>query len=108
MGFKVINFIFNFILEILIIRTNGPKDPYVHSVLAVTDHPLRELQSELGIDFGQVWGGLKYILNVIQRYPEGSYILLRDPNRVCVILNWGKKERKENAITDLIEKCSCL
>lgn len=61
-------------------RTN-PKDPYLHSILAVTDHPMKEIQSELGIDFYQVWGSLKYVLNVLQKHPEGSYILIRDPNR---------------------------
>jgi len=61
-------------------RTN-PKDPYTHSILTVTNHPIKEIQSELGIDLYQVWGNVKYILNVLQKQPEGSYILIRDPNR---------------------------
>jgi translation initiation factor 3 subunit D len=61
-------------------RTN-PKDPFVHSILGITDHPVKEIASELGVDMHQVWGGLKYILTVLRKLSEGSYILLRDPQR---------------------------
>lgn len=74
---------------VLISRTHGHKDPYAHSVLAVTDHPVAELTSELGVDLQQVWGGLKYILNILQKYNEGSYIILRDPTKVCFLFLLG-------------------
>jgi translation initiation factor 3 subunit D len=61
-------------------RING-NDPYVHSILGVTDHPMREITSELGIDMTQVWGGLKHIVSSLQKQPEGSYILVRDPTK---------------------------
>jgi hypothetical protein len=43
------------------------------------------LTSELGVDLQQVWGGLKYILNILQKYQEGSYIILRDPTKVRLV-----------------------
>jgi len=67
-------------------RTKGLKDPYVHSVLAVTNHPVNELTSELGLDFTQVWGALKYIIMTLQKYSEGSYIILRDPTKKTVYI----------------------
>jgi len=67
-------------------RMHGHKDPHVHAILAVTDHPVSELTSELGVDFDQVWGGLKYIINVLQKYSEGSYILLRDPTKKTIYI----------------------
>jgi translation initiation factor 3 subunit D len=69
-------------------RTNGIKDPNVHSVLGVTTHPVRELTSELGVDLGNFWGATKHILNILmsEKFVEGSYILLRDPNRKSVYI----------------------
>jgi len=61
-------------------RTNV-KDPYVHAVLAVTDHPTAELASELGVDMYQVWAATKYLIQIFQKLSEGSYIIMRDPNR---------------------------
>jgi len=57
------------------------KDPNLHSILAVTNHPVNELASELGVEWVHAWGLLKYILNQLQKLVEGSYIIIRDPSR---------------------------
>lgn len=86
--FRELNFFFfhcQFFFINFFNRTN-PKSPEMHSILGITDHPVREIASELGVDLNQVWGGLKYILIVLRKLSEGSYILLRDPQRVCAFL----------------------
>jgi len=59
-----------------------PRDPFSHVILSITDHNPIEFATEIGADFSQLYGALKHIIDQLKKLKEeGTYIILRDPNK---------------------------
>jgi translation initiation factor 3 subunit D len=60
----------------------NPKDPFSHVILTITEHAPAEFVHEIGSEYAQLWGSLKHIIEQLKKLKdEGTYIILRDPNK---------------------------
>jgi len=70
------------LLKIGYVSRSSPKDPFSHVILSITEHVPNEFVHEIGADYAQLWGSLKHIIDQLRKLKEeGTYIILRDPNK---------------------------
>ncbi len=61
-------------------------DHHKHDVIGVSRITTRELQSMVNLNINYAWGVLKTIVHTIAEQPDGSYYLVKDPNRFIIRL----------------------
>lgn len=50
-----------------------------HSVLAIHSHKTKDLSTQIGLKYENVWGIVRYVADVLSGKNDGKYVLLKDP-----------------------------
>lgn len=58
-----------------------PKDNLKHTVLAVQAYKPRELALQIALSSGNMWGIVKYLVELCMKLADGKYLLVKDPNK---------------------------
>ena len=62
------------------------KDAYVHQVLGVQSYKPTEFANQINLNENNMWAILKNIIDICMGLEPGTYVLLKDPNKVRCIL----------------------
>ena len=57
-----------------------------HDLFGMSRLTTAELQSLVNLNFDCAWGALKVVLKTLVEQPDGSYFLVKDPNRFVIRL----------------------
>ncbi len=57
-----------------------------HDIIGVSRFTTKEMESLVNLNFGYTWGVLKMIIKTIYDQEDGSYYLVKDPNRFIIRL----------------------
>ena len=63
----------------------NPRDNSRHVVLSTTTVRPGEFAAQLNIQLQNGWGIVRTIVDLCLKYPDGKYILIKDPNKVRII-----------------------
>ncbi len=58
------------------------KDPQNHVILGVQGYRPRELATLVGVNPNNCWAVMLHFLKTINKLPDGTYVMLKDPNKV--------------------------
>lgn len=58
-----------------------PKNPRSHVMLGSQGFKPRDLATQISLNLKNGWGILKHIVTIIQKKPQGKYLLLKNPNK---------------------------
>lgn len=61
-----------------------PKDSNVHSILAVQSYKTTEFAKQTGVLRSNMWGIMKELAERFFALSDGTYVLMRDPNKASV------------------------
>jgi translation initiation factor 3 subunit D len=61
-------------------------NPHSHVVLATQTFKPEQFAQQINMDKQNMWGIIKMLVELMQRQPDGKYVLLRDPNKAVVRL----------------------
>ena len=61
----------------------APNDSSRHVILGTQQFKPKEFANQIALDMDNAWGILRVIIDTCLKCPEGKYLLLRDPNKVC-------------------------
>jgi len=59
---------------------------YKHEVLATQSFKPEQFAMQINMDRQNMWGIVKMLCELMQKQPDGKYVLLRDPNKAVVRL----------------------
>ncbi len=58
-----------------------PKDPNAHSILNTQTFKPKDFAAQINLNYDNIWGALGFILDVVEKQVDGTYILVKDPNK---------------------------
>ncbi len=64
-------------------RTN-PKDAYNHQVLGMSTYTPTEFAAQINLSQQNMWAIFKHLVEICLNLDEGTYILVKDPNKVNI------------------------
>ncbi|SCN61785.1 eukaryotic translation initiation factor 3 subunit D, putative [Plasmodium chabaudi adami] len=50
-----------------------------HNILSIQSHKTKDLSTQIGLKYENIWGILKFIIDNISDRPDGKYVILKDP-----------------------------
>ena len=62
------------------------RDNNAHVILATQGYKPRDLAAQINLSINNMWGVLKSIVDLMSRYEDGKYLLMRDPNKPQLLL----------------------
>jgi len=68
-------------LELAYISRTSMRDPYAHVILGVEERPRTDFLRDMSADVQQLWGVLRSVLDPLRALDDGTYLLVRDPNK---------------------------
>ena len=68
-----------------------PTDNKSHEILGVQQVKPAELAQQMTLDIGNTWGVLHAIIDTCLEQPPGKYLIMKDPNQVCVAVHVGEQ-----------------
>lgn len=68
----------------------NPKDKWRHAILSTQTMRPSDFAHQLNISLANGWGIVRTITDLCLKQPEGKYVLIKDPNRVGIVLNLSK------------------
>lgn len=77
-----------------------PRNPRSHVMLGSQGFKPRDLATQISLNLKNGWGILKKIVTVIQKYPQGKYVLLKDPNKPALRLYSVPQDSFEDSDSD--------
>ena len=60
---------------------NNPRDSFNHLILGTQFYKPKEFATQINLNVNNAWGIIKCIAEMVLKYDEGRYILLKDPNK---------------------------
>ncbi len=84
----------------------NPKDAQRHIVVGVQSFKPKEFAQSMNISLNNGWGIVRMIVDMVNKQPDGRYVLVKDPNNVSlatcrVILLTGMLMREESRTSPL-------
>ncbi|GJJ07209.1 hypothetical protein Clacol_001409 [Clathrus columnatus] len=64
----------------------NPKDKWRHSILSIFTLKPTDFASQLNVSLPNGWGIVRTITDLCMKYPDGKYVLIKDPNRSVIRL----------------------
>jgi translation initiation factor 3 subunit D len=64
----------------------SPKNPYEHVVLATQFYRPKDFATQITLAEGQMWAVMRMFISLLNKQPEGKYVLLREPNKAALTL----------------------
>ncbi|CRG99630.1 eukaryotic translation initiation factor 3 subunit 7, putative [Plasmodium relictum] len=50
-----------------------------HHILSIQSHKTKDLSTQIGLKYENIWGIVRYITDIISERPDGKYVILKDP-----------------------------
>jgi translation initiation factor 3 subunit D len=63
-----------------------PKDSYKHIVLMSKRFEPKAFAQSINVKISNLWGVLKVVLEGLRKQEDGTYLLMKDPNKACLNL----------------------
>lgn len=70
------------IITSYISRAN-PRDNTRHVILSTTSIRPTDFAGQLNVSLHNGWGIVRTVADLCMKQPEGKYVLIKDPNKVC-------------------------
>jgi len=64
----------------------APKNAYEHVILATQFYRPKDFATQITLSEGQMWAMFRMFVHLLQKQPEGKYVLMRDPNKPLVMV----------------------
>jgi len=71
-------------MKIGYVSRTSPKNAYDHVVLATQTHRPTDFATQITLNQGTMWGYMRLFIKLLEKEPEGKYVIMRDPNRAIV------------------------
>lgn len=65
---------------------SSPKNPYEHVILATQFYRPKDFATQITLAEGQMWAMMRMFISLLNKQPEGKYVLLREPNKAALTL----------------------
>jgi translation initiation factor 3 subunit D len=62
------------------------KDRKRHHILSSSLYKPDEFLEQLGVDVGNGWGIIKVVIDIVNAFPDGKFVLVKDPERPCLLI----------------------
>merc|ERR1712087_368543 len=62
----------------------SPKNAYEHVILATHTYRPKDFATQITLNQGTMWGYMRLFIKLLEKEPEGKYVIMRDPNRAIV------------------------
>lgn len=62
----------------------SPKNAYEHTILATQTYRPMDFATQITLNQGTMWGIMRLFIKLLEKEPEGKYVIMRDPNRAIV------------------------
>ena len=63
-----------------------PRDTRNHVILGLQQFKPTEFAQQMNLNMENAWGILRCILDIIKKLDDGKYLIMRDPNKVRLLL----------------------
>ena len=64
----------------------NPRDNTRHVILSTQSVRPTDFANQLNISLANGWGIVRTVTDILMKQPEGKYVLVKDPNKVCIRL----------------------
>ncbi|SBT34002.1 eukaryotic translation initiation factor 3 subunit D, putative (EIF3D) [Plasmodium ovale wallikeri] len=68
------------------ISRKNANDSENHNILSIQSHKTKDLSTQIGLKYENIWGILRFIIDNIADKPDGKYVLLKDPLKALLRL----------------------
>jgi len=62
------------------------KDTSKHAILGTQQFKPREFADQINLNMDNAWGILRCLIDTCLKLPQGKYLILKDPNKPCLLL----------------------
>eukprot|EP00299_Pterocystis_sp_00344_P007021 c2066_g1_i1.p1 GENE.c2066_g1_i1~~c2066_g1_i1.p1 ORF type:complete len:560 (+),score=119.84 c2066_g1_i1:50-1729(+) len=66
------------------ISRHSVRDPTVHVILGTQQCKPPEFASQMNINLKNLWGAVRYFVDVIRKESDGKYVVMKDPNKPTI------------------------
>ncbi|EEC47453.1 predicted protein, partial [Phaeodactylum tricornutum CCAP 1055/1] len=73
-------------MKIGFVSRSNPKNALEHVILGTQFYRPKDFATQITLNEGQMWSTFRMFVNMVQKQPEGKYVLMRDPNKAVVFL----------------------
>jgi len=73
-------------MKIGFVSRQTPKNAYDHSILATQFYRPKDFATQITLNEGTMWAMIRMFIQLLQKHPEGKYVLMRDPNKALLRL----------------------
>jgi len=73
-------------MKIGFVSRTSPKNAYDHVVLATQTYRPMDFATQITLNQGTMWGYMRLFIKLLEKEPEGKYVIMRDPNRAIVMI----------------------
>ncbi len=73
-------------MKIGFVSRAAPKNPYEHVILATEFYRPKDFAAQITLSEAQMWGMIRFFVQLLQKQETGKYVLLRDPNKAILRL----------------------
>jgi len=63
------------------VSRQNPKDSFNHVILGTQFYKSKEFATQINLNVKNMWGVLKFLLDIFAKLPNGKYVLIKDPNK---------------------------
>jgi len=71
-------------MKIGFVSRSSPKNAYEHVMLATQTHRPMDFAAQITLNQGAMWGIMRLFIKLLEKEPEGKYVIMRDPNKAIV------------------------
>ncbi|KAI4838774.1 eukaryotic translation initiation factor 3 subunit D [Plasmodium brasilianum] len=68
------------------ISRKNANDAENHNILSIQSHKTKDLSTQIGLKYENIWGILRFIVDNISERPDGKYVILKDPLKALLRL----------------------
>eukprot|EP00919_Chromeraceae_sp_WS-2016_P046979 GHVR01111386.1.p1 GENE.GHVR01111386.1~~GHVR01111386.1.p1 ORF type:complete len:583 (-),score=126.83 GHVR01111386.1:295-2016(-) len=68
-------------LKLAMVSRQDPRDNHRHSLLAVQNLRTDNFAAEIGLTVENMWGVVRFLMDILIPLPEGKYVLVKDPSK---------------------------
>ena len=84
--------VFAMVLRVLIASNSyvsraNPRDNSRHVILSTASMRPTDFAGQLNVSLANGWGIIRTVTDLCMKMPEGKYVLVKDPNKVCTIFH---------------------
>ena len=71
-------------MKIGFVSRKKSKDSFNHVILSTQTYRPMDFATQITLNQGSMWGIMRLFIKLLDREPEGKYVIMRDPNKAIV------------------------